>query len=98
MKKRLILSIVESKVNDIIRRQKYLDKLNSEVGFLGTITNKNLFKGSLFKKEANALIKEMDWDDDDDTFETNHSEMRSNIVGWATKINFDLLFMRKIYS
>lgn len=97
MKKRLILSIVESKVNDIIRRQKYLDKLNSEVGFLGTITNKNLFKGSLFKKEANALIKEMDWDDDD-TFETNHSEMRSNIVGWATKINFDLLFMRKIYS
>lgn len=62
----VIDSIKESRVNDVIRKIDYLKKLNREVGFLGPITNKQLFKGSMFKEEAQNILESLDYDEEPD--------------------------------
>lgn len=53
-------SIQENRVNAILRKGIYLKKLKSEVGFLGPLTQKDLFRGSSFKKEGTEIMNGID--------------------------------------
>lgn len=80
--KSLSTLLSENKVNSILRKVSYLeflDKLKSEIGFLGPIRSDDLYKGSSLKPEAIQIMEALNKESPDDLLSLD-KELRGNVL------------------